>query len=75
MTTRTDAYTYQFNGRDGTFDLIDIVSPGGQAVASLHYWDSPDTDEAARAEASARLICEHLNRWWVGQEPDEAGAD
>lgn len=68
MTQQADGYSYQFNGRADTFDLIAIVSPEGETVATLHYWDEPDTDEAARAEASARLVCQHLNRWWFSGE-------
>ncbi|HZZ77430.1 MAG TPA: hypothetical protein VFE62_02865 [Gemmataceae bacterium] len=26
-TEQTECYTYCFNGRDGTFDLVEIVSP------------------------------------------------
>lgn len=60
-------YTYRLNGRDGTFDLIEIVNPAGRVIASLYYWDEPDTDEAARAEASANVVCDQLNRWQVGE--------
>jgi predicted extracellular nuclease len=64
----TKQYTYQFNGCDGTFDIITIANPDGKAIADLHYWHEPDTDEAARVEDSARLICEHLNQWFIGDE-------
>ena len=74
MTKQQDEYTYQFNGRDGTFDLIEIVSPCGKVLASLYYWDLPDTDEAARVEKSARIICRHLNHWWIGSGPMAAVA-
>jgi hypothetical protein len=70
MTPQTERYTYQFNGRDGTFDLIEIVNPKGEAIASLYYWDEPDTDEAIRVEKSARVICKHLNYWHIGGEPE-----
>jgi hypothetical protein len=66
MTQHKSRYTYQFNGRDGTFDLIQIINPNGKSVAALFYWDEPNTDEAARVEESARLICEHLNHWYMG---------
>jgi|HubBroStandDraft_4_1064222.scaffolds.fasta_scaffold1670305_1 hypothetical protein len=69
MKEQADNYTYQFNGRDGTFDLIDIISPDGKVIASLYYWDEPDTTEAARAERSARIVCRHLNRWRIDDEP------
>lgn len=69
MTDTTDRYTYAINGQDGTFDLVNIVSPQGEVIASLYYWDEPDTDEAARVEKSARIICGHLNHWWIGSEP------
>jgi len=68
MKHKEPRYTYQFNGRDGTFDLIQIINPNGQAVAALFYWDEPDTDEAARVEESARLICLHLNDWYLGSD-------
>jgi hypothetical protein len=69
MKEQTDRYTYRFNGRDGTFDLIEIISPDGKAIASLYYWDDPDTNEAASVERSARIVCRHLNRYWIGDEP------
>ena len=74
MTQPTEGYTYCFNGRDGTFDLIEIVSPEGKPIATLHYWDEPDTDEAVRVARSARLICQHLNQWWFSGERVEVGA-
>jgi len=61
-------YAYQFNGRDGTFDLIEIVSPDGAVIATLYYWDEPDNDEAKRVEKAARTICKHLNHWQIGDE-------
>jgi len=69
MKEQTDSYTYQFNDRDGTFDLVEIMSPKGKVIASLYYWDEPDTNEAARVEHSARIVCRHLNRWRIGDEP------
>lgn len=64
----TKQHTYRFNGRDGTFDLIDILNPEGNVIATLYYWDEPDTDEAKRAEESARVICENLNHWCIGED-------
>jgi hypothetical protein len=61
-------YTYQFNGRDGTFDLIEIVNPAGTVIATLYYWDEPDTDEAKRVVESACVICENLNHWHIGED-------
>jgi hypothetical protein len=58
----------------GTFDRIKIVNPEGNPIATLFYWDEPDTDEATRVEASARLICQHLNRWWFSGEWVEVSA-
>ena len=60
-----DLYTFS-RDRDGTFDTFDIRSPEGQVIASLYFWDEPDTDEAKQAEASARTICKQLNRWSIG---------
>jgi hypothetical protein len=56
-----DRYTYRFNGRDGTYNLIEIVNPQDKVIATLYYWDEPDTDEAKRVEDSAATICKHLN--------------
>ena len=61
-------YEYRFNGRDGTFDLIEIMNPEGAVIATLYYWDEPDTDEAKRVEKAARTICRHLNHWHLGDE-------
>ena len=61
-----DRYTYRFNGRDGTFNLIEIVNAQHQVIATLYYWDEPDTDEAKRVEESASAICKHLNQWRLG---------
>jgi hypothetical protein len=74
MTQQSKGYTYCLNGRDGTFDLIEIVNPEGKPIAALYYWDEPDTDEAVRAERSARLVCQHLNRWWFSGECVESEA-
>lgn len=55
-------FTYM-RDRDGTFDEFVICNPAGKVIASLYFWDEPDTDECFRAHSSAHLIVEHLNRW------------
>jgi hypothetical protein len=42
----------------------DIRGPGGQIVATLYFWDEPDTSEAEEARQAAELIVKNLNRWW-----------
>jgi hypothetical protein len=68
MKHKKPCYDYQFNGRDGTYDLIQIINPNGQSIAALYYWNEPDTGEAVHVEESARLVCEHLNHWHVGED-------
>jgi hypothetical protein len=52
---------YTERTRNGTEDQIDIMSPEGKAIASIQFWDEPDTDAAAHAEADAKLIVDALN--------------
>ncbi|MDY3551449.1 hypothetical protein R5W24_000525 [Gemmata sp. JC717] len=64
-----DQYSYT-RGRDGTFDTFTILTPEGEPVAHLHFWGEGDgKGEEARAEKSARVICEHLSQWWLPREP------
>jgi hypothetical protein len=67
-------YTYR-RDRDGTEDTLDIQDPGGRTIATLYFWDEPDTDAAERAEAAAKAITEHLNHWGRGvwAQPGPAG--
>lgn len=49
--------------RNGTEDEILICRPNGDALAFIQYWDEPDTNDAAIAEATARHIVEALNAY------------
>jgi len=70
MTTKQIGnYTYQFNDRHGTYDLIEIINPQGQAIATLFYWYATDDEETARVERAAKLVCKQLNDWQIGGEP------
>ncbi len=42
--------------RDGCDDVIQIKAADGSYVADITYWDEPDTDDAAKAEADALLL-------------------
>ena len=57
---------YYVRDRDGVDDTWDIRDPYGKFVVSIRFWDEPDTNEAAEAEARAKLIVETLNKgyWW-----------
>ena len=58
-------YTYS-RGKDGVDDTWDIYDPYGNFVVSIRFWDESDTNEAAEAEARAKLIVDTLNAgyWW-----------
>jgi hypothetical protein len=49
--TKTPGYTYT-RDKDGTEDTLDILDPGGQAIATLYFWDEPDTDAAQRVSSA-----------------------
>jgi hypothetical protein len=74
MTATTDRYSYRFNGYGATLsNRIDIISPEGTVIASLHYDSGFDDYEPHRVEMSAQDICRHLNKWqfekeWQAQE-------
>lgn len=69
MTDTFEPYNYT-RSTDGTYDTFLIHDDAGEVIASLGFWDEPDTDEAQRAEASARLIVKHLNHWAIDPEPE-----
>jgi hypothetical protein len=48
-------YFYQ-RDKDGCDDVWHIISAEGYVVASIHFWDEPDTNERAESEANARLL-------------------
>jgi hypothetical protein len=48
-------------GRNGTEDEITIVSPSGESLAYIWFWDEPDTRDASQAKRDARLILNALN--------------
>lgn len=47
------AYHRDADGCDDTFDITDAR---GKHLTSVPFWDDPETDHAARAEAIARLF-------------------
>jgi hypothetical protein len=49
--------------RNGTEDEITIISPSGESLAYIWFWDEPDTRDARKAEADARLIMDALNAY------------
>ena len=55
--------------RNGTEDEITIVSPSGESLAYIWFWDEPDTRDARNAKATARRILNALNAY----RPKRAG--
>jgi len=69
-------YTYQLNGRDGTFDLIELLNPKGEVIITLYYWGDDAVpchpqSEQARVEKAARTICELANHWHINPDTRE----
>ena len=49
-------YFYE-RDKDGVDDVWHIrTQTGKQYIADIHYWDEPNTDEAAQTEANAKLL-------------------
>jgi hypothetical protein len=75
---KTPGYTYR-RDKDGTEDTLVIQDPAGRTIATLYFWDEPDTDVAERAEAAAKAITEHLNHWgrcvWPDPTPTQEGGE
>lgn len=46
---------------DGCDDTFLIEDTGGECILQLHFWDEPDTTEAAMAEAKAQMLVAALN--------------
>lgn len=42
--------------RDGVDDVYEIIDHRGVTLASIPFWDEPDTDDAEQALALARLF-------------------
>jgi hypothetical protein len=55
---------YATLGRNGTEDEITIVSPSGESLAYIWFWDEPDTRDADKARLDAMLILNALNACW-----------
>jgi hypothetical protein len=49
--------------RNGTEDEITIVSPSGESLAYIWFWDEPDTRDANKAKADGMLILNALNAY------------
>jgi hypothetical protein len=49
--------------RNGTEDEILICRPNGDYLSFIQFWDEPDTNDAAIAEATARHIVDALNAY------------
>ena len=56
----TGQYSYH-RSNDGCDDVFLIEDADRHCVLKLHFWDEPDTTEAAIAEAKAQLIVAALN--------------
>jgi hypothetical protein len=54
---------YATLGRNGTEDEITIVSPSGESLAYIWFWDEPDTRDASQAKRDARLILNALDAY------------
>jgi hypothetical protein len=54
---------YATRGRKGTEDEITIVSPSGESLAYIWFWDELDTRDADKAKSAARLILKALNAY------------
>ncbi len=53
-------YSYH-RSSDGCDDTFLIEDADGQCILQLHFWDEPDTAEAAIAEAKAQMLVAALN--------------
>ncbi len=60
-------YTFR-RDKDGVDDVLEILDPEGKVIATIRYWDEPDTHSGPEAVRSARVICTHLNRWHTGKD-------
>src|SRR5579884_4339857 len=58
--TTTDRYSYHRSSDVCSSDLL-IEDADGRCILQLHFWDEPDTDEAAVAEAKAQMLVAALN--------------
>ncbi len=62
-------YRY-YRDRDGVNDILFIEdSRDCEILMGIYFWDEPDTDEAAQAEAKAEMIVKALNMpgCWIDQ--------
>ncbi|HLJ45701.1 MAG TPA: hypothetical protein VKU01_06830 [Bryobacteraceae bacterium] len=55
-----DRFSYH-RSSDGCDDTFLIEDRDGQCILQLHFWDEPDTTEAAMAEAKAQMLVAALN--------------
>jgi len=53
-------YSYH-RSSDGYDDTFLIEDSDGRCILQLHFWDEPDTEEAAIAEAKAQMLVAALN--------------
>lgn len=49
--------------RNGTEDEIIICRPNGDHMAVIQFWDEPNTNDARRAELTAKHIVDALNAY------------
>src|SRR3569623_559347 len=56
----TEGFSYH-RSSDGCDDVFLIEGADGHCVLQLHFWDEPDTSEAAVAEAKAQMLVAGLN--------------
>jgi hypothetical protein len=54
---RTSAQPFSYRrDKDGCDDVFHVIDHRGITLASVHFWDEPDTDHAAEALDLARLL-------------------
>jgi hypothetical protein len=66
---KTAPYGY-YRSSDGCDDIFFIEDTrDGEIVMGIYFWDEPDTNEAAEAEAKAQLVVQALNMQggWINQ--------
>ena len=49
--------------RNGTEDEILICRPNGEQMAVIQYWEETDTNDAERAEKTAKHVVDALNAY------------
>ena len=58
--------------RNGTEDEYVIRTPNGRQLAFIWFWDEPKSDDAANAQADAKLIVDALMHFARPNRGDQA---